>query len=75
MLSLLQSLQKGTGNTHYVGARLWLGDMSPLRNGFHDGFDFVSEERGVAPAMRTTAFVHTACAIAREEGLRDFMGR
>ena len=59
----------------FTGARMWLPDTSPLRNCFHDGFDFISEERRGAPSLRTTASVFEASAIAEEEGFRDFLGK
>lgn len=59
----------------FVGARLWLPRDSPLRNEYHNGFDFICEEHGTPPALRTTASVFVACSIAAEEGLRDFLGQ
>ena len=59
----------------YVGARRWLPDASPLRNSFHDGFDFISEERRGPPSLRITTSVFEATAIVEEEGLHDFLGK
>ena len=62
---------------HFCGSRRWLPTSSPLRGAFHNGFDFVDEERRRPPSLRTTASVFDACALIEEVGadLNDYIGQ
>ena len=59
----------------FTGARRLLPQGHPLRGKQFGAYDFIAVEQRNPPRFRTTESVLEACAIVREEPIRDFMGK